>query len=130
MKLTHLFLILLVGFGICQSCNNNPREGAVLQHNVYFYLKTDLTEAQKKEVLEGIRHLLTIEGILYSEIGKPAATPPRAVVDHDFDFVIYTWFTSMEKYKAYDKDPIHDQFRENFSDYFEKVIIYDADLFD
>ena len=130
MKFIHLSLMFLVGLGAFQSCDNKPREGAVLQHNVYFYLKKDLTEAQKNEVLDGIRHVLTIESILYSEIGKPAATPPRPVVDHEFDFVIYTWFTSMENYKTYDKDPKHEQFRENYSDYFEKVIIYDADLFD
>lgn len=127
MRFLVLFFMVFAHLSACEQ--QKASDGAVLQHNVYFYLNADLTETQKKEVLEGIRGLLTIESIHYSELGKPAATPPRAVVDHDFDLVIYTWFTSMEQYKVYDKDPIHEKFRENFSDYFEKVIIYDADLF-
>lgn len=94
-------------------------------HAVYFWLKKDLTEAQRKDFEENcLRDLSQVKSIQNVYFGPPANTD-REVVDNSYDYAWITLFESAEAEKAYQVDPIHTKFVENYSPIFEKVIVYD-----
>ncbi len=100
----------------------------MLIHSVFFYLRPDLTPAQREEFLkEGLESLLPITSITKAYIGRPAAIPPRPVVDSSYDFALNALFENIEAHNAYQVDPVHKAFVERFKTYWSKVQIYDAE---
>lgn len=101
----------------------------MLQHDVYFYLKPDTTKEQKGAFKEGLKTLLTIEILEKGNLGYPADTAERPVVDKSYDFALYTTFKSVEDHDAYQDHPTHQKFLENFKQLFERVRVMDSYLF-
>lgn len=100
----------------------------MLVHTVIFYLRNDLTEAQKLEFRnEGLESLRPIASVRQLFIGAPAAIPPRPVVDLGFTFAITAVFADVGAHNAYQVDPVHKAFVERFKSYWAKVQIYDAE---
>src|SRR5690625_6874460 len=79
----------------------------MLQHNVYFYLNENVSEQEKSEFEEGLRKITAIESIHKFELGIPGATAERDVTDHSYAYAIFSWFTSLEDYKTYDRSEEH-----------------------
>ena len=100
----------------------------MLQHTVYFYLNDDVTQEEADQFEEGLKQLLEIESIHKSELGVPGDTESRDVTDHSFAYSIFTWFDSMENYKAYDEHPDHLEFIDTYSSLWADVKVYDSDL--
>jgi Stress responsive A/B Barrel Domain len=93
-------------------------------HSVYFWLKADITEAQRDLFWERVRALKGIESISHCYIGQPAATD-RPVVDRSYSCALIVVFDNEEGHEIYQKHPVHDRFRE-CSELWSKILIYDA----
>jgi hypothetical protein len=100
----------------------------MLVHTVIFYLRSDLTEAQKQEFRnEGLESLRPIKSVQQLYVGVPASIPPRPVVDLSFTFAVTAVFADVAAHNAYQVDPVHKAFVERFKSYWAKVQIYDAE---
>jgi len=100
----------------------------MLIHTVVFYLRDDLTEAQKREFRnEGLESLRAIKAVRQLHIGAPAAIPPRPVVDASYTFAITALFDDVAGHNAYQTDPVHLAFVNRFKGYWAQVKIYDAE---
>lgn len=110
--------------------NINKRKGkAMLQHNVYFWLKEEVSEEERAAFGKGIRNFVdAVKEVHNAEIGIPAPTPDRDVVDHSFGYSLFTWFKSLEDHNVYQEHPAHKKFIEDFSGLWAKVQVYDSEL--
>lgn len=97
----------------------------MLIHHVLFWLKADTTEEQKNAFRKGLESLDKIEAIKSIYIGTPAPIS-RAVVDTTYTFSLVIVFENLAGHDVYQVHPIHKEFLENFRQYFERVVIYDA----
>ncbi len=100
---------------------------AAFLHTVHFWLKDGLTDAQKHEVLEGIRSLAESPNVARVSVRVPAGTP-RAVVDNSYDFQLVCEFDSAELHDAYQSpdDKVHQAFIDTYKDRWTRVLIYDS----
>ncbi len=94
-------------------------------HTVYFWFKEGVSESQKADfVKNGLAKLATAPTIHQVYYGPPAGTP-REVVDNTYDFAWICHFKTAEAQDAYQKEPIHLQFVEDYKDLWERVQVYD-----
>jgi hypothetical protein len=100
----------------------------MLVHSVFFYLRPDLTSAQREEFLkEGLESLRAVPSVKAAYIGVPAGIPPRPVVDLSFSFSLTVLFDDVAGHNAYQADPIHLAFIARFKSCWSRVQIYDAE---
>lgn len=97
-----------------------------LVHHVYFWLKEPKNEAHKKQLLKGLNELLTVKNIKLSHVGFPAGTENRDVVDHSYSVSYMVMFDNKSDQDAYQVDPIHLKFVEEYQHLWGKVIVYDS----
>lgn len=95
-------------------------------HTVYFWLKKDLSANDRAAFMEGVASLTGIASTSAVYIGTPADTH-RPVVDRTYDVALTVLLEDPAAHDAYQIDPIHKTFVENFGTCWEKVVIYDAD---
>ena len=100
-----------------------PKE--LFVHHVLFYMKNPNSEADRAKLLEGLNKLAKCPTIKMVHIGTPAATN-REVIDRNYSFSWLCFFDSAADEEAYQKHPIHDDFRNNYASLWEKVVIYDS----
>jgi hypothetical protein len=98
----------------------------MLIHNVYFWLKPDLSAAQRAEFRRGVESLAAIKHVAQVHVGTPAAVPARAVVDQTFDVGLTVVCADVAAHNAYQADPIHQAFVARFSGSWARLQIYDA----
>lgn len=136
MKNTVLSLMLLASVGI--SCSGETEEQAAIQqvdvtvaeetgfvHVVYFWLKEDISdEDRKKFETVGLKNLATCPTIQKVYYGPPAMSP-RDVVDNSYDFAWICHFKNKADQDAYQTEPIHLKFIEDFSSMWTRVQVYD-----
>lgn len=99
----------------------------MLVHTVNFWLREDLSDAERGAFLEALE---TLKGISATEavyIGTPADTPPRPVIDSSYDYMLTVLLKDVAAHDAYQVDPLHLAFLEGQKPKFAKVAIYDAD---
>lgn len=94
-------------------------------HHVLFYLKNPGNAADKDKLLEGLNKLAKCPTIKMVHIGTPAETN-RDVIERTYAYSWLCFFDSPADEEAYQKHPIHDDFRNNYAQLWEKVVIYDA----
>lgn len=94
-------------------------------HHVFFWLKNPGSEADKQELITGIKSLKPIPQIKKLLIGTPAATEKREVVDSSFDVSELVYFNSVKDQNAYQVHPLHKAFVDKYSHLWKKVIVYD-----
>lgn len=99
----------------------------MLVHTVLFWLRQDLSDADRRAFREGLETLVEIETAEDVLIGTPADTESRPVVDKTFDFMLTTVFAGQTEHDAYQAHPIHRAFVENHGSQWERLIVYDAD---
>ena len=100
-----------------------PIEGNFL-HHVFFWLNEPGNPSARQEFLTSIRKMQAIPTIKYSYIGTPAGTQ-RDVVDNSWTFYWLVTFDDRAAYEAYDKHPLHDEFRKK-AGLWKKVLVYDT----
>lgn len=94
-------------------------------HHVYFWLVNPGNREERAKLLEGIKSLTEITSIKSFHIGIPAGTH-REVIDTSYAFSWLALFDNKEQQDAYQVDPIHLKFVENYSQLWSKVIVYDS----
>jgi hypothetical protein len=97
-----------------------------LAHHVFFWLKNRDSKEDQAKLLEGLRTLEKISTVRSIYIGLPAQTDPRPVVDSSYSASELIFFDDLAGQEAYQVDPIHQKFVENYSHLWEKVIVYDS----
>jgi len=93
-------------------------------HTVYFYASDGLTEERKKEFIVGLADLAETPSIQKVYYGPPAGTD-REIVDNNYLVAWICHFKSAADHDAYQVDPIHLKFIEDYKDVWSKVLIYD-----
>lgn len=97
-------------------------------HSVYFWLKEGITEEEEKDFLQFFETLRKVPGINSFNVGKPAATTARDVVDNSFQYSLIVTFKSIEDINIYEKHPDHLAAAGKYSKYWTKVAVRDMQL--
>ena len=100
-------------------------EGGKIVHHVFFWLKRPGSAEDRDQLAAGLRDLAQIPVIRGLQIGVPASTEQRDVVDASFDLSELMTFDSVADQKAYQDHPIHLAFVAKCSHLWEKVVVYD-----
>ena len=100
---------------------------AMLVHNVYFWLKENLSDEDRGKFWEGVKTLSTIESTTHVFIGEPAVTEPRPIIDRSYDFGLTVVLENITAHDEYQADPIHLQFVEDCGHLWTRVQIYDSE---
>lgn len=96
-------------------------------HNVYFWLKPDLTAEQRATFESELALLPKISYLAHGFAGKPAATEKRPVTDHSFSYSISLLFKTMADHEFYQKGcPDHQRFVDTCKTFWERVVVYDS----
>lgn len=94
-------------------------------HAVYFWLRADLTAAERDHFIAGLRSLRGIEGVAHGWIGVPAPTD-RSVIERSYSWALVLVFADQRAHDAYQVHPVHDRFREECGRYWTTVRIHDT----
>lgn len=103
----------------------DEKKSSQVIHHVFFWLKNPGSEADKKQLIEGLNTLRAIKEIKQLLIGTPASTVKRDVVDNSFDVSELMYFDNAAAQDAYQVHPIHKAFVEKYSHLWERVVVYD-----
>jgi hypothetical protein len=122
------FLIgtLMLGLGNLFSAFSFKKSPPRLAHHVFFWLKNPDSEADRNKLMEGLRTLEKIKTVKSLHIGVPADTTKREVIDSSYSVAELLFFDDIAGQNTYQTDPIHLKFVENYSNLWEKVIVYDS----
>ncbi|MDF7815024.1 Dabb family protein [Hymenobacter sp. YC55] len=104
---------------------NSPSQPELFVHHVLFYMKATASEADKAKLLEGLQKLSGVPSIKMAHIGTPANTS-RDVIERTYAYSWLCLFESAADEEDYQQHPIHDEFRNQYSPYWDKVVIYDS----
>ena len=105
----------------------NAMSGQVV-HNVYFWLKKPESLEDRDLLIAGLKTLSAIPAIKTLQIGLPANTEKRDVVDNSFNVFELMYFDSVEAQNEYQVNPLHTAFVENYGHLWEKVVVHDSVL--
>jgi hypothetical protein len=98
----------------------------MLVHTVFFWLKKELSEEQRKAFFKGVETLKNVQPHVKILTGTPSSTN-RPIIDTSYDYGLTCIFESMEDHDTYQIDPVHLEFIKNHAEDWEKVTIYDFD---
>ncbi|WP_367388365.1 Dabb family protein [Lewinella sp. LCG006] len=97
-----------------------------LIHSVFFWLKEDLSEADRAAFRAGVASLRAVSSVKNMYIGPVAPTEARGVVDNSYSIALLVHFADVAAQDAYQIDPIHLKFVEDHKDKWTKVVVYDS----
>jgi hypothetical protein len=104
-----------------------PIPSPMLVHTVYFWLQPDLTEAQRADFRRGVESLGTIKAVEKIYVGTPAKTEKRPIIDDSYSVALTVICQDIAAHDAYQADPIHHAFINQFRTFWSRVQIYDAE---
>ncbi len=120
-KILILFVVACLLFG----CVLVPKQEYTVQHIVLLWLKPDIAERKKQEIIEGTNALIEINQVKRVTIGHSIPSD-RNIVDDSFDLGVLFEFETVDAMKNYTKDPLHKAFVEkSIKGNIEKIIVYD-----
>ena len=93
-------------------------------HTVYFWLRRDLTPAERADFDRGVASLGTVPGTQHFWVGTPADTN-RPVIDRTYDVGMTSVFADAAAQDAYQVHPIHLAFVQDHSAKWIRVAVYD-----
>lgn len=105
-----------------------PPVEAKLVHHVFFWLKKPGFQPDRDQLIAGLRTLQDIPVIRHLQIGVPASTEKRDVVDASYDVSELMYFDSAADQKAYQDHPIHVAFVKSCEALWQKVVVYDMEV--
>ena len=97
----------------------------IFVHHVYFWLKNPDSAADRAKLVEGLKTLTKVKTLKNYHIGVPADTS-RDVIDGSYAISWLTIFKDKAGEEAYQVDPIHLAFVENYKHLWNKVVVYDS----
>ena len=99
----------------------------MLIHTVFFWLKPELTPAQRAEFRRGVESLAAIKAVEKLYVGTPAAVAKRPVVDDSYSVSVTAVMQDVAAQNAYQVDPLHVAFVNTFKTFWTRAQIYDAE---
>ena len=102
------------------------QNSAKLIHQVFFWLKRPGSAADRDALIAGLRTLAAIPVVRSLDIGVPASTEQRGVVDGSFDVAELIVFDSVADEKIYQDHPVHVEFVTKCEHLWERVQVYDV----
>jgi hypothetical protein len=124
------FVASAVALGTSAAANAMPtmetKDKKQIVHHVFFWLKNPDSKADLAKLLEGLQTLRKIETIRKMNIGVPASTEKRDVVDSSYHASELMFFDDLEGQKVYQDHPIHQKFIADCSHLWDRVIVYDS----
>ncbi|HVS53526.1 MAG TPA: Dabb family protein [Opitutaceae bacterium] len=99
----------------------------MLVHSVFFWLKPELTAAQRAEFRRGVESLAAVKAVEKIYVGTPAAVADRPVVDRSYSVALTVICRDVAAQNAYQVDPLHLAFVAQFKSFWTRVQIYDAE---
>lgn len=106
------------------------KEKNKLIHHVFFWLKNPGSKEDLEKLIAGLKTLRKIKTVRRLHIGLPAATEKRDVVESGYQVSELMFFDDLAAQKAYQDDPIHQQFIKDCSHLWSKVVVYDVQQVD
>jgi hypothetical protein len=97
-----------------------------IRHQAFFWLKRPGDLADRDQLITRLKALGQIDLIRTLQIGVPAPTESRDVVDNSFDVVEMMLFDTLADQKAYQDHPIHQRFVETCSPLWDRVVVHDS----
>lgn len=98
----------------------------MLVHTVIFWLKPEITEAQRADFRRGLESLVNVKSAEHVFVGTPAATAKRPTIDTSYSFALTIVCRDVAAHDAYQVDPLHVAFVNSFKTFWARVQIYDA----
>ena len=98
-----------------------PEKTGKIVHHVFFWLKRPGSLEDRETLIAGLRSLADIPVIRKLEIGVPASTERREVVDASFDVSELMVFDGIADQKVYQDHAIHRDFIDRLCHLWEKV---------
>ena len=108
------------------ACATTSKESPKMIHHVLFWLKRPGSAADREQLIAGLRTLAEIPVVRSLDIGVPASTAQRGVVDGSFDVSELMVFDSVADEKIYQDHPIHRAFVAQCEHLWERVQVYDV----
>jgi len=103
----------------------------MLIHRALFWLKKNLTDAQRQLFQEELSRLSRLPYLIQGWSGPVAATPHRAVTDHSFDFATSFHFRHLEDHEYYQTQcPEHARFVQTCQSFWDQVVVHDFEAAD
>ncbi|WP_420144731.1 Dabb family protein [Sphingobium sp.] len=127
-------MMALGGAGIAISATGSAAEAKTpsaapsLVHHVFFWLKRPGNVEDRDALIAGLRTLAAIPVIRNLQVGVPASTEKRDVVDNSFDVSELMLFSNAVDQKTYQDHPIHQAFVKNCEHLWQKVVVYDMQV--
>jgi hypothetical protein len=97
----------------------------MLVHAVYFWLKDDLSDDDRRTFTELIQTLKTIEDVEAGYLGPPADTD-RPVIDRSYSYAEVLIFKDRSAHDRYQVHPTHRHFVNRCASFWTRVVIYDS----
>jgi hypothetical protein len=99
----------------------------MLIHAVYFWLKADLSPAQRADFILEVKKLSAVGTVDKIYVAKPAKIAERSVTERSFDVSLTIVFKDGPSHDAYQVDPVHLAFVEGNNASWTKVLVYDSE---
>jgi len=93
-------------------------------HNVTYWLRGDLTAAEKANFLRGIEALMRLDSVRQAWFGAPAGADPMA--DRSFDYSLVLDLGDAAGHDAFQADPAHQAIRDSIGKSWDRIVIYDV----
>jgi hypothetical protein len=120
--LTALTTLIVGSSAFSKTMDKKPK----LSHHVFFWLKNPNSKEDRDRLIAGLRKLEKIETIRSLQIGVPADTEKRPVVDNSYAVSELMFFDDVAGQNVYQDHPLHKKFIEDCSALWDKVIVYDS----
>lgn len=121
---------VLAGAALSVNAASPFREKNKLIHHVFFWLKNPGSKEDLEKLITGLKTLRRIKTVRKLHIGLPAATEKRDVVESGYQVSELMFFDDLPAQKAYQDDPIHQQFIKDCAHLWSKVVVYDVQQVD
>ncbi len=92
---------------------------------MYFWLRDDLTDAERAQFVAGLGALRGIDAVRRSYAGVPAPTD-RPVIERGYSWALVLVFADQAGHDAYQVHPVHDRFRDECARLWTRVLIFDS----
>ncbi|MBI1224420.1 MAG: Dabb family protein [Bacteroidetes bacterium] len=111
---------------VAKNIDSKPKAmKSIFVHHVFFWLKNPSSQADRDKLVEGLMTLTKIKHIKTWHIGVPAGTS-REVIDGSYAISWLNTLKDRTAQDAYQIDPIHLAFVDNYKHLWEKVVVYDS----
>jgi hypothetical protein len=97
----------------------------VFLHNVHYWLKPDLTPAQRQTFLDGIADLMRLASVRNAWFGAPAKGG-EAIADRSYSYGLVLDLGDAAGHDAFQADPAHQAIRDRIGASWDRIVIYDV----